>query len=62
MWADGLTPVFILGKIGSKLYYGVNDKYKLYISGMDDKDGAKDGARQVDKLIYCKSFPGMLYC
>ena len=37
IWADGLTPMFILGKIGSKLYYGVNDKYKVYISDMDGK-------------------------
>jgi hypothetical protein len=37
MWADGLTPMFILGKIGSKLYYGVNDKYQVYISDMDGK-------------------------
>jgi len=37
MWADGLTPMFILGKIGGKLYYGVNDKYKVYISDMEGK-------------------------
>ncbi len=37
IWADGLTPMFILGKIGGKLYYGVNDKYKVYISDMDGK-------------------------
>jgi len=35
MVAGGLTPMFILGKIGSKLYYGVNDKYVVYISDMD---------------------------
>jgi len=37
MWVDGLTPMFILGKIGNKLYYGVNDKYKVYISDMHGK-------------------------
>jgi hypothetical protein len=37
IWADGLTPMFILGKIGNKLYYGVNDKYKVYISDMEGK-------------------------
>lgn len=37
IWADGLTPMFILGKINSKLYYGVNDEYKVYISDMDGK-------------------------
>jgi hypothetical protein len=33
--AGGLTPMFILGKIGGRLYYGVNDKYVVYISDMD---------------------------
>ncbi len=37
IWVEGLTPMFILGKIGSRLYYGVNDKYVVYISGMDGK-------------------------
>lgn len=37
MWAEGLTPMFILGKIRDKLYYGVNNKYRIFISDMDGK-------------------------
>jgi hypothetical protein len=37
IWADGLTPMFILGKIGGKLYYGLNDTYQVYISDMEGK-------------------------
>ncbi len=35
--ASGITPLFELGIHGDRLYYGVSDKYKIYISGIDGK-------------------------
>lgn len=37
MIADSLTPLFELGIHGDRLYYGVSDKYKIHISGLDGK-------------------------
>jgi len=35
--ANGLTPLFELGKHGDRLYYGVSDKYNIEISDMKGK-------------------------
>lgn len=35
--ANGLTPLFELGKFGDRLYYGVSDKYNIEISDMSGK-------------------------
>ncbi|MCP5047519.1 MAG: hypothetical protein GY940_10130 [bacterium] len=33
-----LTPVLVVGQLGGKLYYGMNDKYSLYITDLEGKD------------------------
>jgi hypothetical protein len=33
-----ITPVMVVGKHGDKLYFGMNDKYEIYITDMDGKE------------------------
>ena len=33
-----ITPVMVVGRHGDKLYFGMNDKYELYITDMDGKE------------------------
>jgi hypothetical protein len=33
-----ITPVMVVGRLGNKLYFGMNDQYKIYIMDMDGKE------------------------
>jgi hypothetical protein len=49
-----ITPVMVVGLHGDKLYFGMNDKYELYITGMDGKEHGGFSLQRKRKTVTLK--------